>query len=79
MFFRHPGLLQLIDDPRKEIITFRACNLPKDSMFFSRAFVSYKNCMVMKKNETDTNDSDSCNSILVERTDSTQLFFRIYH
>lgn len=78
MFLGHSDLLRLVNDKGKEIINFKACNLPKDSMFFSRVFLSYKNCVEIKKNETKTNDVDSCNSKLVERTDSTQGFFRIY-
>ncbi len=77
MFFGHSDLLQLVNDKGKEIIAYRACNLPKDSMFFSRVFISYKNCTEKKRNEISSN-VDSCNSKLVERTDSTQFFFRIY-
>lgn len=78
MFFGHSDLLKLINDTRKEMINYKACNLPKDSMFFSRVFISYKNCVEMKRNETNENETDSCNSKLVERTDSTQFVFHIY-
>lgn len=78
MFFGHPDFMNLINDKRKRIISYKVCNLPKDSMFFSKVFISYKNCVEIKRNETNVNDVDSCNSKLVERTDSTQFFFRIY-
>jgi len=78
MFFGHSDLLKLVNDKGKEIINYRACNLPKDSMFFSRVFISYKNCVVIKRSEANGNEVDSCNSKLVERTDSTQFFFHIY-
>lgn len=78
MFFGHSDLLKLINDKSKEMINYKACNLPNDSMFFSRVFISYKNCVEMKRNEANGNEADSCNSKLVERTDSTQFIFHIY-
>jgi|GEM_PF-5036928 len=78
IFFGRPDLLKLVNDKRKERIDFKACNLPQDSMFFSRAFVSYKNCVEIKKSDNNENDADSCNSKMVDRTDSTEGYFRIY-
>ncbi|MEI6811120.1 MAG: hypothetical protein WCK60_03685 [Candidatus Nomurabacteria bacterium] len=78
MFLGHSDLLKLVNDKNKEIIKYKGCNLPKDSMFFSRVFISYKNCVEIKRNESNASDADSCNSKLVERTDSTQGSFRIY-
>jgi hypothetical protein len=78
MFFGHSDLLKLVNDRGKEIINYKACNLPKDSMFFSRVFISYKNCVEIKRRDANENNADSCNSKLVERTDSTEGFFRFY-
>jgi hypothetical protein len=72
MFFGHSDLLKLIHDKNKERITYKACNLPSDSIFYSRVFISYKNCVEMK----DSGTTDSCNSVLIERTDSTEFLFR---
>src|SRR5690606_31740941 len=77
MFFGHSDLMKLVDNS-KEIIGYKACNLPKDSMLFSRAFISYKNCVEMRSRNMKTSqlkETDSCNSKLVERTDSTQFNF----
>lgn len=78
MFFGHPDLLKLVNDKNKGVISYRACNLPKDSMFFSRVFIDYKNCVEVKRKDTAAIYVDSCNSKLVERTDSTEFFFHIY-
>ncbi|MBN9350357.1 MAG: hypothetical protein J0H55_06700 [Chitinophagaceae bacterium] len=78
MFLGHSDLLKLVNDRNKDIISYKACNLPKDSMFFSRVFISYKNCVEIKRTDAKGNVDDSCNSKLVERTDSTEGFFYIY-
>jgi hypothetical protein len=72
------------NDVSKKIMAYKACNLPYDSMFYSRAFVYYKNYSEVLIRPTDKNgkpiklrQEDSCNTKVITETDSSS--FEIFH
>ncbi len=71
-------------DEFKKIMAYKACNLPFNSMFYSRAFISYKNYSEVLIRPTDKNgkpiklsQEDSCNTKVITSTDSSS--FEIFH
>lgn len=74
------------NDANKKIMAYKACNLPYDSMFYSRAFVYYKNYAEVLIHPKDKNGKpiklrheDSCNTKVITETDSSSFnIFYIY-
>lgn len=87
IIFNHDDLLTLDENPSKELLLKRLCNLPLDSIYFSRVYISYKNLREVRirqigKNGLETYDtqSDSCNTRMVDVSDSSTFdVFRVYH
>ncbi|MDP3929527.1 MAG: hypothetical protein Q8R57_10935 [Bacteroidota bacterium] len=71
-------------DVNKRIMAYKACNLPYDSMFYSKAFIHYKNYTEVLIRPTDEagksiklRREDSCNTKVITETDSSS--FNIFH
>lgn len=72
------------NDSSKKIMANRACNLPYDSMFYSRVYVYYKNYSEVLIHPTDKDGKpiklrqrDSCNTKVITETDSSS--FDVFH
>jgi len=77
------NLGKLSDAKNKGILTSKPCNLPYDSMKYSRVFISYKNYsdtegrIYAKTHNEKYREEDSCNTKAIFYTDSSS--FNIFH
>lgn len=78
------NLRKLSNDKNSGVLTSKPCNLPYDSMKYSRVFISYKNysdteqITYSKTHDMQYRDKDSCNTKSVFYTDSSSLDIHIY-
>jgi hypothetical protein len=79
--------LSILNDKSKSLLMHKVCNLPCDSMYYSRVFISYKNYESMVLWHYDKNHNivkvnnyaDSCSTKVIMETDSSEIrSFRIY-
>jgi len=66
-------------------LSYKACNLPYDKMYYSRAFIQYKNYKEVLISPTDENGKpiklmvqDSCNTKVITETDTSGFNYRLY-
>jgi len=87
MIFNHSDLLEMDENPDKELLLKRLCNMPLDSIYFSRVYISYNNLREVRIRqlqksgvETYVTQPDSCNTRMADANDSSSFdVFRIYH
>lgn len=79
------NLRKLSEDKNSGVLAFKPCNLPSDSMKYSRVFISYKNysdseqMTYSKTHNIQYRQEDSCNTKAVFYTDSSSFdIFYIY-
>ena len=88
MHLDHEKFLSILNSKSESALMHKVCNLPSDSMYYTRIFISYKNYdslilwhydknhNIVKAN----NDIDSCGTKVIMETDSSEVnSFRIYH
>jgi hypothetical protein len=70
---------------RKNVMSYKACNLPYEKMYYSRVFIQYKNYEEVLISPTDNNGQpikletqDSCNTKVITGTDTSVFNYRIY-